>query len=421
MWNVKAMKLVEKHIIKSSKAIYQELDRLAFLSKNLYNCALYLCRQAFFQGKVIPSFNQLYHQLKVGADYKALPSKVSQLVIKQVARNFKSYFAALREYKKDSSKFLGKPRLPRYKNKILGRNILIYNYQAISKKFLKRGLIQLSGTNLKIPTQQKSLDEVRIVPRNGCYVVEAVYSVETIKNEPRENHTKIAGIKIGINNLATITSNVAAFQPLIVCGKALKSCNQYYNKAKARLQSRLSNERYNSHRIKRLTLKRNNKVDYYLHTASRYIVNQLVRHQISHLIVGKNDRWKHSVNLDRKTNQNFTSIPYRKFIHQLTYKCQLVGIQVITIGSDYTSKCSFLDFEPINKHSSYLGKKVKRGLFKSSSGRVYNSGSNGSLNCIRNAVGDSLFLGQPIERLVVSPVRIKPYKANSSSHICLQN
>ena len=414
------MKLVEKHIIKSSKAIYQELDQLAFLSKNLYNCALYFCRQAFFQGQPIPTFNQLYHQLKLGVEYKALPCKVSQLVIKQVVRNFKSYFAALREYKKDNSKFLGKPRLPRYKNKILGRNILIYNYQAISKKFLKRGLIQPSGTTLKIPTQQKSLDEVRIVPRNGCYVVEAVYSVEA-KNKPKENDTKIAGIHMGINNLATVTSNVANFQPFIVCGKALKSCNQYYNKVKARLQSRLSNERYNSHRITRLTLKRNNKVDYYLHTASRFIVNQLVRHQITHLIIGKNENGKQSVNLDRKTNQNLTSIPHVKFIHQLTYKCQLVGIKVTTVGENYTSKCSFLDLEPIKKHSSYLGKKVKQGLFKSNSGRVYNSGSNGSLNCIRNAVGDSLFLGQPIERLVVSPVRLKPYQAKSSSHVCLQN
>ena len=136
------MKLVEKHLIKSSKSIYAEIDNLAFLSKNLYNCAVYQCRQAFFEGEPVPNFNQLYHLLKTGSDYKALPAKVSQLVIKQVAKSFKSYFAANKAYQKDSSKFLGKPKLPRYKHKITGRNVLTYNYQAVSKKSLSKGFVQ---------------------------------------------------------------------------------------------------------------------------------------------------------------------------------------------------------------------------------------------------------------------------------------
>lgn len=149
------MRLIEKHLIKSSKPIYAEIDNLAFLSKNLFNCALYICRQAFFTGTGIPSFNQLYHLLKTGDDYKALPAKVSQLVIKQVSKSFKSYFAALKAFERDSSKFLGKPKLPRYKHKTKGRNILTYNYQAISKCGLKLGLIQPSRTSFSIPTKQK--------------------------------------------------------------------------------------------------------------------------------------------------------------------------------------------------------------------------------------------------------------------------
>ena len=140
------MKLVEKHLIKSSKPQWSEIDKLCFLSKNLYNLGVYYCRQDFFNQRPVPSFNQLYHLLKTTDDYKALPAKVSQLIIKQIAKSFKSYFAAVKAYAKDKSKFLGKPKLPKYKHKSKGRNILTYNYQAISKKALKVGLIQLSST-----------------------------------------------------------------------------------------------------------------------------------------------------------------------------------------------------------------------------------------------------------------------------------
>ncbi|WP_414625284.1 RNA-guided endonuclease InsQ/TnpB family protein [Calothrix sp. CCY 0018] len=407
------MRLVERHLIKSTKPSYKELEKLSFLSKNVYNSATYICRQAFFSGEVVPSFNQLYHQLKNGIDYKSLPAKVSQLVIKQVARSFKSFFAAMAAYKQDKSKFLGKPRLPNYKHKTYGRNLICYNYQAISKKLLKQGYINPSLTNIKIKTKQTSICEVRIIPKNGCYLIEVVYEKDCIKDSGSILDKRVAGIDIGISNLATVTSNLKELSPFIVCGKAIKSTNQYFNKYKAKLQSLLPLGKYKSRRIDRLTIKRNNKVDYYLHTASRFIVNQLVSHQITDLIIGKNDHWKQLVNLGAKTNQSFTSIPHAKFIEQLIYKCQLVGIKVHTVNESYTSKCSFLDLEPIKKHETYLGKRVHRGLFKSSSGKTYNCDINGSLNCIRKVVGDSLFKGKLIERLVVSPVRMKPYKAKS--------
>lgn len=413
------MQLVEKHKIKTNHRFWKQIDELCFLSKNLYNCAVYQCRQAFFNDKPVPSFNQLYHLLKTGDDYKALPAKVSQLIIKQVAKSFKSYFAATKAYQKDSSQFLGQPKLPKYKHKINGRNVLSYNYQAVSKKALKLGLVHPSGTNLFIPTKQEKINEVRIIPKGGNYVIEIIYEVKEIDCIPQE-HTRIAGIDIGIDNLACGTSNVPEFQPFVVCGKALKSANRYYNKVKARLQSLLPKNQDTSNRIQRLSQKRNSKVDYYLHTASRYIVNRLLKNRITMLVIGKNDNWKQSVNLGKKTNQKFTSIPHAKFINQLIYKCQLVGIKVITVGEAYTSKCSFLDLEPIKKQAVYLGKRIKRGLFKASNGRVYCADQNGSLNIIRNAVGDSVFNGQSITRLVVSPVRVKPYKA-ISSHICLQN
>ncbi|MTJ55882.1 IS200/IS605 family element transposase accessory protein TnpB [Anabaena sp. UHCC 0253] len=404
------MLLVERHIIKHNHIRFREIDQMSFFSKNLFNCAVYLCRQAFFSSQPIPTFNQIYHSLKNTDDYKALPSKVAQLVFKQVDKCFKSYQEAKKEYQLNPGKFLGEPKLPKYKHKEKGRNILTFNNQAVSKKALKKGLISPSGLSISIKTKLTQIEEVRIIPKNNVYIIEAVYER---KETTIEVNNKIAAIDIGLNNLATVTSNCSDFQPFIVCGKAIKSCNQFYNKVKASLQSQLPKNQKTSRKIEALTLKRNKKVDYYLHTASRFIINQLVIQNITHLIIGKNENWKQNINLGSKTNQNFTSIPHARFIQQLEYKAKLVGIKVQIVEESYTSKCSFLDFEPIKKHEQYLGKRLNRGLFRSNSGKLYSADLNGSLNILRKVVGDSIFDRNSVERLVVSPVRCKPYQARN--------
>ena len=409
------MKLVQKHLIKSNHKDFAKIDKLAFLSKNLYNCALYLSRQAYFKDGKLTTMTDLHHQLKTGVDYKALPAKVSQLVLKQVEKTFKSFFAASKEYKKCPNKFTGKPKLPKYKDKLKGRNLLTYNYQAVSKKLLKQGFINPSGTNLKIPTQLEKIAEVRIIPQLSSYYIEIVYEKLEIESSVNNNY---AFIDLGLNNLAALTSNKLGFIPTLICGKALKSGNQKYNKTLAKLKSELPTNQKTSKKIQGLTLKRNCKVDHYLHTASRYIVNLLVSQKISLLVIGQNEGWKQNINIGDRNNQNFVYIPHTRFINQLTYKCQLVGIEVKTVEESYTSKCSFLDNEPIQKHNHYLGNRVKRGLFRAKSGYCYGADVNGSLNIGRKVVGEVAFAKNPIERFVVNPVRVKAYK-EVYSHICL--
>jgi putative transposase len=180
----------------------------------------------------------------------------------------------------------------------------------------------------------------------------------------------------------------------------MKSVNQYYNKTKAKLQSKLENDKRTSKRIEKLTLKRNNKINDYLHKASRYIVNQLVSKDISKLIIGYNKQWKQDINIGKRNNQNFVNIPFYKFISMLEYKCELEGVEMITHEESYTSKCSFLDNEPIKKHDSYLGKRIKRGLFRSSKGELINADLNGSYNIMRKVVPN---FTNGIEGVVVHP------------------
>jgi putative transposase len=213
--------------------------------------------------------------------------------------------------------------------------------------------------------------------------------------ELKQDNGRYCSIDLGINNLATIGSNV--IKPVIINGKPLKSINQYYNKKLSEYKSKLDtiNKQKTSKRIQRLTKKRNNKINDYLHKSSRYIINHLVSNHINTLIIGKNDGWKQEVNIGDRTNQNFVNIPHSKFIDIINYKCKLVGINTIVNEESYTSKCSFLDDEEICKHLTYCGNRIKRGLFKSKHNKLINADLNGSLNIMKKVVGK--FNYNPIE------------------------
>ena len=396
------MQLVEQHVISKSDSRYQVIDHAAFASKNLYNAANYEIRQSFiFQGTYL-RYEEMHAHMKNHEAYKALPAKVSQHVLKTLDKNWQSFFAAIKAWKACPEKFLGRPKLPKYKDKADGRNVLIYTIQAISKPALRQGIIAPSGLPIEVKTQHPNVDCVRIIPRSGYYVVEVVY--EQARQQAEVDASLYAGIDIGLNNLAAITSNKEGFIPQIVNGRPLKSINQYYNKERARLQSILSKDNcFTSHQLDRLTTKRTRKIMHYLHCASRRIIDLLVEEGIGTLVIGKNDCWKQDINIGKRNNQNFVSLPHARFIDMLTYKAKLVGIQVNVTEESYTSKCSFLDNEPICKHEHYGGKRIKRGLFRSQFGKLINADVNGSYNIIRKVAPKSF---EGVEGIVVCPSRL---------------
>ena len=394
------MQLVEQHCISRNDARYAAIDAAAFASKNLYNAALYETRQAYIKRGYRIYYSELYHLMKSHEAYKALPAKVAQHVLKLLDKNWKAYTEAKKAYEEDPSQFLAPPRIPGYKDKQKGRNILVYTIQAISKPGLKRGLIQPSGLAIEVPTKQTDIAQVRIVPRSGHYVVEIVY--EQAEKQYVYPHW-VAGIDIGLTNLATLTANKSGFTPRIVNGRPVKSMNQYYNKERARLQAQLEGNRQTSRQLDCLTNKRNRKMNHYLHTASKAVIDLLVSEQIGTLIIGKNDQWKQHITLGKRTNQNFVQIPYARFIDMLTYKAALVGIQVVLTEESYTSKCSFLDREDLCKHEHYMGKRIKRGMFRSRFGTLINADCNGAYNIIRKVAPESF---EGVEDVVVHPVRL---------------
>ena len=398
------MQLVEQHIIKSTHKFYKELDRLCFLSKNLYNVANYMIRQEFTaNGNYLNSYS-VDKLLNVdNVDYKQLPSKVSQQTLKLLDQNWKSFFQAVKSYKKNSNRFLGRPKLPKYKDKVKGRNPVIYTIQAISKKELRKGVIKLSKTSIHFKTKVPvdSINQVRVVPKpNKVIVIEVIYTVqekEVLKN------SNILGIDLGVNNLATCVNTVNT-DKFIINGKPLKSMNQFFNKKRATLMSYVG-DKGNSNRTQKLTNKRNNKVKNYLHKASKYIINYCLTNDISTVVLGHNKEWKQEVNTGKRNNQNFVSIPFTTLINQLKYKGQLQGITVLETEESYTSKCSFIMSESLEHHESYLGKRVKRGLYRCN-GTNYNADVNGALNIIRKVIPTFSVADYGIQGVVVHPTKV---------------
>lgn len=404
------MQLVEQHIIRHTDSRSQAIDAASFASKNLYNLANYHMRQSFIHTGKYMEYAEVYHLVKQSDAYKALPRKVSNDVLRLLGKNWKAYRKALTAWYEDPSAFLGRPCLPKYKDKQHGRNILIYDIQALSKPALRNGLIAPSQLGITVPTKQASVKQVRIVPRHGHYVVEVVYEREA--QSAQVSPSLVAGIDIGLNNLATLTSNKPGFTPLLVNGRPLKSINQYHNKRKADLESKLmkmDDRRRTSHQIERLTNKRTRRINHYLHTQSHRIIEHLVEEGIGTLVLGKNDGWKQEANLGKRNNQQFVQIPHARFIDMLTYKAELVGIRVILQEESHTSKCSFLDNEPICHQARYAGKRVKRGLFRASTGRRINADVNGSYNIIRKAIPQSFSGRHGIEAVAVQPVGFPTY------------
>ncbi|MDF9298487.1 RNA-guided endonuclease InsQ/TnpB family protein [Geobacillus stearothermophilus] len=391
---------VEQHQIKQTHPLWKMCDDLCFKSKNLYNYANYIVRQEFINNNEWIRYNSLDKMLKHEQVYKELPAQTSQQILRLLEQNWKSFFKAIKDWSKNKEKYLGKPKLPKYKKKN-GRNIVIFTNQQCK---IKNGHIKFPKTDLKLKTKViEGLQQVRIVPKGSIYVIEVVYKKE-IPDMIHESN-RIVGIDLGLDNFVTMVNNIGE-TPIVINGKGIKSINQYYNKQKAHFQSILKKQNGLdwSKRLEKLTLKRNNKIKDFMHKASRYVVDWCVKHNIDTIVIGKNDNWKQEINLGKRTNQAFVYIPYDMFINQLQYKAEQHGIRVIVTEESYTSKCSFLDMEEIKKQKQYKGKRIKRGLFQSENGILINADVNGAYNIMRKVFPKAFANG--IEGVGLHPVKL---------------
>lgn len=401
---------VEQHKIKSSNPYFVLLKEYCRKSKDLYNHGNFLIRQSFLSdNSKYLSYYDIERILKHDTefpDYRTLPTAQSaQNTLRLLDQNWKSFFASIKDWKKHKDKYLGRPRMPKYLKKT-GEYTLVFTYQ--EAKLKQDNLIHFPKTlkNFVIKpccTEKENfnkIQQVRFLPRKHFIIVEVVYTISVPTSQ--EYNQRYLSIDIGVDNLATCVSNTEE-RDFIINGKPLKSINQYYNKKNAKLHSELKkrNNQYYSNQLDRLVEKRNNKIEDYLHKASRKIVNFCQAHEVNTIVIGKNKEWKQNTNLGKRNNQTFVQIPFAKLIDQITYKAEEFGVAVITTEESYTSGTSFLDNELPTKENYNKSRRIKRGLYRSNDGTLINADQNGAYQILKKVVPITWDRGE-----VLSPVLV---------------
>ena len=334
--------------------------------------------------------------------YKDMGSNVGQGTLRILDKNWKSFFNAIKDWKENPSKYLGRPKLPKYKEKN-GRFILSLDSNKVK---LKDGYVYFAWkpfkklNNIYRTNAKHRIIQCRFIPRGSHYTMEIIYEIDVPECLPYSD--RIAAIDVGVDNFITMVNNMGE-DPIAVKGGVIKSINQYYNKQKAKMQSELKkkNNLNWSKRLQKLSDKRFEKIKYQMHCISKYVIDYCVLYDIDTLIVGHNNQWKQ----ENRGMQNFTYIPYDMFFKMLQYKCENNGIRFILVDESYTSGTSFLDEEEPTKENYNKKRRVHRGLFRSNNGEYINADVNGAYQILKKAVPDAFANG--IEGAGSHPTTIK--------------
>ena len=382
------MKFTERILIKQNDERIESLTNSCKNSKNLYNKVLYILRQNYFNELPFITYNKMDKILREqnDADFYALPSGTAQQVLKEVYKNWSSSWTKIKKYNKNPKIYNGRPRLPSYLNKD-GLHQASFTYTQIHVD--ENGIIKFPKiTGIKeIKTRLENLIYLQIIPKANSFVINIIYN-KTI-NDLNLNKNNFISIDLGLNNIATQINNVGK-SPFIISGKDLKNYNQGYNRIIGKLQSDLPKNQFSSERIRNINSRRYWYIQDKMHKISRYLINFCTDNNIGTIIIGYNKEIKTNINLGKKNNQNFVNIPFESLIEKIKYKAELQGIDLIMQEESYTSKCDALSLESIEKHEIYSGKRIKRGLFSSGSGKLINADINGAINIARNALGDKI-------------------------------
>ena len=385
-----------KHLTKEEYNILRELCRIA---KNLTNQAIYNVRQHYFQEKQYLRYEANCYEMKYFENYKLLNSNMAQQTLKNVDQMFKSFFALIKLAKQGKYNFRH-IRLPNYlpkngyTNLIIGQirlrkdNILTIPFSNTFKKKYNNKI------EIKIPQvlEDKKIKQIQIIPKFNARFFEIQYTYEIQEENIKLDTNNALAIDLGVNNLCTCVTNTG--KSFIIDGKKLKSINQFFNKQNAKLQS-IKDKQNIKRQTKQQYLisnKRKNRVDDYINKTCRYIINYCIVNGIETLVIGYNQSFQCKTNLGKRNNQIFTQLPFGKIREKLEYLCKRYNINYVMQEESYTSKASFFDDDELPTYNmdnpqtyEFSGKRVKRGLYQTKDGYLFNADCNGALNILRKS------------------------------------
>ncbi|OQY49082.1 MAG: transposase [Candidatus Parabeggiatoa sp. nov. 2] len=459
------MRALKKKIKGLKKPQFKRLKELTHHAKNLYNQTLWTLREAFEATGRYFSYPQMDKAMKQVTNlegeinYRLLKSAVSQQILRRLDKNFKSFFRAHQDFKKNPGKYKGMPRPPSFKQE--KHDNLIYNTCAFQVKsrvnivkepkvvFFKmpdgqvfkqaqfisfeQVVVLEKGLEIKVPQQlwDKEIKQVEIIPKHNSFHAVFVYEEDPADFKQVNQNDQVMSIDLGLNNLATCVTN-GVVEPFIIDGRRLKSINAYYNKRKAKMQSKLSERGKKwSRKLQNLTGWRNAVVNDYMHKATSIVVKTCVKHGISKVVVGDVVKSLNQINLGKRTNQNFVNLSLGQFVDKLGYKLGSHGIFLMVADESYTSKASFIDGDKMYKRynpkakqkRTFSGRRVKRGLYKSGDGTVINADANGAYNILRKTDSDFSFsklvkkVGARIKEWLHPSKRVRPFPTEAQQFL----
>jgi len=307
-----------------------------------------------------------------------------QQVIRDIIRSFKSYRRAYKEYLLAPDKFKGIPKPPKAKKLKFLMNFSVELNTNVFKQINKDILITLR-------IKKKELLRIRL-PEGFSYEIKSlrvklfgtdIYADVVYKKEFLDENIAaeyIAGIDLGLNNLIALISTNPGLRSFLISGKEIKSFNQWFNKEKSLLQSeidtlkkRISQTKEEAKSLKQLLTEklikfkelsayRKRRLNNDFHKIARKIVDILRATSHKKLYIGKGvTESKNGINIGKKNNQHFVSIPFRKLIDLIKYKAKEEGIEVVEKEEAFTSKTSPLaDISEVRRKAEKYLKAKKR-------------------------------------------------------------
>lgn len=388
------MKVSFKYYPKLNQLQQNIIEELSYHTTKLYNIANYENRENGFKNyyETEKLYKQNYHT-------QFLHSHTYQWCLKMLEQDWKSYFASIKDYKKNPNKYLGLPKPPKFKNTNNKKNEIIFTTagirykngtlklslsKAIQDKFQVQSL-NFDMKNVKIPVNLSRINQIKLQWDNSSkrWYLLIIWENEIINKVTGDN---VMAIDLGLDNLATCVFKDNP-QCIIFSGKHIKSKNAYYNKEIARLTSIVMKQCKNSKHFRRtkqiikLQTKRNNYIKDQIHKISKNIVELALIMDCNTIVIGDFSGIK-----QENHAKSFVQIPQQELVKKIKYKAELVGLKVIMVNESYTSGCSAIDLEEINKANYNKSRRITRGLFKTNNGMLINADVNGALNILRKYI-----------------------------------
>jgi len=375
------MKRVEKHKIYKSHPVYSTLDHMSRKANNLYNQCVYFAKNSENLSEDLKNLDKVMKSFPDAYDnYRSLGyAQCAQQILRLFHQNLRSYFALVRNYKKNPTKYTGRPRFPKFRKSSERFQVIFTNQNVklvgqtitIAPKTFNHQLSITLRTNTA-----KKICQVVFAPRNDYFLVCVVY--ETADATISQTSNKVAAIDIGLKNLATVTFSEEN-EPILYRSDLTK-INHDFNRITSNYVSVLkkTQNQDTSKRRKRLSEKRSGLMEDRLHKLSRAIINDLSHRGVSTIIVGKNTGQKINNRL-----KNFVQVPLFRLIEMIKYKAESAGITFIQINESYTSGTSFLDNELPTKEFYNKERRKLRGLFLSNNSKRINADVNASFQIMK--------------------------------------